>query len=245
MSAKHRRRPGVQHRVRGRHERHRRGDRLVTGPETGHHGRPVERGGPGAERHRVARPGRRLQRGLECRNARPGRQPVGTQGIADGGDVRLVDDLARVGEEGGPHRRAAVDRQAQGRPGGHQRTVAPVASCGAIQSRTRASPVGRSTCGSHPRTSEARRGSQRSTAISLWGWMCGRGRCAPDPAPPGPPARSRTRRAPSRRSGSAPSPGRRATPRPRTARNPPRTAGPASASRRRRCAAPRPAGSAG
>ena len=163
----------VQDGVRGRDEGHGRGDGLVARAQAGHDGSAVQRRRPGAKGHGVSSPGRRLERPLELRHARTRRQPVRTERRGDRCDVGVVDDLAGVRQERGSDRGAAVDRQAQRGSRSHQRTVAPVASCDDIQSRTRPRPPGRSTSGRQPRVAAARRGSQRRTAISLCGWMWG------------------------------------------------------------------------
>jgi len=89
-------RADVQDGVGAGHERHRRRDRLVAGPQPGHRGGAMQRGGPGAERDGMPGSGRVRQGGLELGDARAGRQPIGSERGRDRRDVALIDDLVGV-----------------------------------------------------------------------------------------------------------------------------------------------------
>ena len=98
--AQHRLGAGVARRVQRRHERQRRHDHLVAGPEPERAAGEVQRRGRARHRHGVGRAGPLRERGLEALRARAHRQPAALEAFGDREPVALGDH--HVGERDRP-----------------------------------------------------------------------------------------------------------------------------------------------
>ena len=100
----------VQHDVAAGREGQRGHDHLVAGADARREGGDVQGGRPRVHGHRVTGAGAGGHRALELGHARAGGEPVVLQRVGHGLDVVVVDELAAVGQEARPHRRARRSR---------------------------------------------------------------------------------------------------------------------------------------